>query len=266
QRLSANTLNDSGRKKIIKEFTQAHSRLLFLDYDGTLVVHHEDPETTKPGEKILKVLKKIIAVKNTRVVIISGRNRQALNKWFGHLPIDLAAEHGLYIKEKNKTWRLLKPIRKNWKKKIVPILHKYEEKLPGSFTEEKEYSVAFHYRKCEPAIAERRIQELIHHLENFISNMDVHILKGKYVIEIRNAGIDKGVAALHWLEKFKKKPDFILSVGDDLTDEDLFRVMPPGAHSIKVGVAPSYAKFNLQNLDEVFNLLSEFSNSHSFQN
>ncbi|HKR03764.1 MAG TPA: bifunctional alpha,alpha-trehalose-phosphate synthase (UDP-forming)/trehalose-phosphatase [Bacteroidia bacterium] len=261
QRLRAITLNDTSRKKIVAHFKKAHSRLLFLDYDGTLVKHHENPEATIPGERILRVLKKIISLKNTRIIIISGRSRQILQKWFGHLPIDLAAEHGLFIKERNKNWHLLKPIRKNWKKKILPILHRHEEKLPGSFTEEKDYSVAFHYRKSEPAIAEKRMQELVHHLENYISNMDVQILNGKYVLEVRNSGIDKGVAALHWLEQLRTKPDFVLSIGDDVTDEDLFRVMPDGAYSVKVGVVPSYAKLNLESLEDVFNLLSEFSNS-----
>ncbi len=261
QRLSANSLNIEGRKKIITAFRKASSRLLFLDYDGTLVMHNANPEEAKPGKKLLKVLEKILSLKNTRIVIISGRNRKVLQKWFGHLSIDFAAEHGLFIKERNKNWRLLKPIRKNWKKKIIPILHKYEEKLPGSFTEDKEYSVAFHYRKAEPAFADMRIQQLIHHLENFITNMDIQILKGNNILEVRNSGIDKGVAALHWLEQFKTKPEFLISIGDDLTDEDLFRVMPAGAYSIKIGSHPSYAKYNLQSPEEVFNLLTEFSNS-----
>jgi trehalose 6-phosphate synthase/phosphatase len=235
--------------------------LLFLDYDGTLVMHNEDPEEARPGKKLLKVLENILALRNTRVVIISGRNRKVLEKWFGHLSIDFAAEHGLFIKEKYKTWRMLKPISKNWKKKILPILHKYEEKLPGAFIEDKEYSVAFHYRKAEPLSAAMRIQQLIHHLENFISSMDIQILKGSNILEVRNAGIDKGVAALLWLQQFKTIPEFLMAIGDDVTDEDLFRVMPDEAYTIKVGTHPSYARYNLDSPEEVFNLLTEFSKS-----
>ncbi len=259
RRLQANFLNAQGRKKLVSEFKKSSSRLLFLDYDGTLVSHHVNPEKTKPGKPSLKLLEKILRIPDTRIVIISGRNRLTLHKWFGHLPLDFAAEHGLFIRERNKGWQMLKPIRKNWKKKILPILRKYEEKLPGAFTEEKEYSVAFHYRKAEPLFAATRLQELIHHLENFTSNMDVQLLKGNQVLEVRNAGIDKGVAAMYWLEQLRMNPGFILAIGDDSTDEDLFRVMPPGAYSIKVGYQASYAKFNLQNPLEVFQLLSEFS-------
>jgi len=44
-------------------------------------------------------------------------------------------------------------------------------------------------------------------------------------------------------------------VGDDKTDEDLFEVLPSTAYSIKVGVGPSKARFNLFSQREVLPLL-----------
>ena len=241
---------------MLSSFKKATSRTLFLDYDGTLTPYAGHPEDAMPGKELIKTIKRLSHFDNTSLIIISGRDRRTLEKWFGRLPVSLIAEHGLFIKEQAGHWRLLRPIRKNWKKKIIPILHLYVGKLPGSFIEEKEYSLVFHYRNCEAALAELRVKELTDQLVNFTTNMDVQVLNGNKALELRNAGVEKGVAALHWLSQKNKKPHFTLSVGDDVTDEDLFRVMPENAFSIKVGQEPSYAKYNLYNSAEVLDLLN----------
>lgn len=257
QRLSARMFNNDDRKKIISEFKHASSRTIFLDYDGTLTPftgHHQD---AIPSSELLNLIKKLSLLKNTNLIIISGRGRHILSKWFAHLPLNLVAEHGLFIKEKGKKWRLIKPIRNSWKKKIIPILNLYVNKLPASFLEEKEYSLVFHYRKSEPSLASLRVKQLTDYLVNYTSNMDVQVFNANKAIEIRNAGIDKGVAAMYWLPKKKINSDFVLSVGDDLTDEALFRVMQKGHFSIKVGLQPSYAKYNLQNSEQVIQILND---------
>jgi trehalose 6-phosphate synthase/phosphatase len=256
ERLSAKKLNSSERNKILGSFKKAATRTLFLDYDGTLTPYAGHPEDAIPGKELIRLLRRLSHLDNTSLVIISGRDRKTLEKWFGHLPVSLVAEHGLFIKEQSGHWQLLRPIRKNWKKKVIPILLSYTDKLPGSFIEEKEYSLVFHYRNAEPELASLRVKELTDHLVNFTANMDVKVLNGSKALELKNAGVEKGVAALHWLSKKTRKPHFTLSVGDDVTDEDLFRVMPENAFSIKVGQAPSYAKYNLYNSSEVLDLLN----------
>ena len=136
-------------------------------------------------------------------------------------------------------------------------MNHYVEKLPGAFLEEKEFSLVFHFRKSDPAFAELRVKELMNHLVSFTTNMDVQIINGNRTLEIRNAGIDKGVAAMHWILKMKKRPRFILSAGDDWTDEDLFRAMPKDAYSIKVGHHASYSMFNMTTTQDLVNFLHE---------
>jgi len=75
------------------------------------------------------------------------------------------------------------------------------------------------------------------------------------LVEIRNAGVNKATAGMYFLSK--DRFDFILAVGDDLTDEDLFKVLPQEAYSIKIGISPSYAKFNLRDHMEVRKLIEE---------
>jgi trehalose 6-phosphate synthase/phosphatase len=82
------------------------------------------------------------------------------------------------------------------------------------------------------------------------------MMDGNKVVEIRLAGYDKGFAATKFLKETRF--DFLLAIGDDKTDEDLFRVLPPDAFTLKVGLVPSLAKYNLKNQPDVSALLSEF--------
>ena len=255
--MAAQTLGKRVVQEIVNRYKNSSSSLIFLDYDGTLTEHAVRPELAEPDKELFMLLKKLSRKKNLSVIIISGRNKSVLDKWFGRLPVELVAEHGVFIKERRNGWRLLKPVRKAWKKKIIPVMKLVTEKLPGSFIEEKEFSVAFHYRKSEPALASLRVKELINHLINLISNMDVQLINGNKVLEVRSAGIDKGVAVLHWLSKPGKRPRFILAIGNDMTDEDMFRALPYDSYSVRVGMSPSYARYNLSNPKAVRDLLGK---------
>src|SRR5258706_4546481 len=257
RRLRAKMITPQLRKKILTKFGRSASHILFLDYDGTLVPFVNHPEDASPDKRLMSILERLSCIKNTEVVIISGRDRHTLKNWFSHLPLNLVAEHGIWLKEKNHAWQLLKPVRSNWKKRIIPIMNHFAERLPGSYVEEKEFSVVFHYRMSEPVFAALRVKELVNHLVSFTSNLDIQILNSNNALEMRNSGIDKGVAALHWLSKIIKNNRFILAAGDDWTDEDLFRVMPAGAFSIKVGQQSSYALLNVPTQEDVVNLLND---------
>src|SRR6059036_3971213 len=99
----------------------------------------------------------------------------------------------------------------------------HSDRLPGAFVEEKSYSLAWHYRLADPEQSEQMSRELMDDLREFTANIDVQVLQGAKVVEVRNAGVNKGAAALHWLAP--ETPDFILAIGDDWTDEDMFSVM-----------------------------------------
>ncbi len=91
---------------------------------------------------------------------------------------------------------------------------------------------------------------------HFAASRELGLLEGSKVIEIKNIGINKGQAIRHWIPE--KKWDFILAIGDDWTDEDVFTALPKSAYSIKVGLGPSQAKFNLNSVTDVRLLLKEF--------
>ncbi|MFQ5841367.1 MAG: bifunctional alpha,alpha-trehalose-phosphate synthase (UDP-forming)/trehalose-phosphatase [Thermodesulfobacteriota bacterium] len=257
KRLDANLLRSSTKDQLVQNFIKANRRLLLLDYDGTLVPFAEHPEMAKPAVELLSVLRHLSGDQKTEIVLISGRDRDTLKSWFGMLDIGLVAEHGAWIKEKNKDWRTLEPLTSEWKLQILPLFEIYTDQLPGSFIEQKEFSIVWHYRKADPELSSIRANELMDDLVRFTANIDVQVLQGSKAIEVRNASVNKGIAALHWGSK--KDFDFMMAIGDDWTDEDLFKAIPETAYSIRVGTTQSYARFNLPNPMEALELLKELT-------
>jgi len=258
QELCIRKLTSKIRKRLINDYLKSNKRLILLDYDGTLVPLVEKPENAKPDSELIVILKNLVQESKNEVVIISGRDKNTLEKWFGSLNLGLIAEHGVWIKDKK--WEMIEPLKNDWKEQIKPILELYVDRTPGSFIEEKEFSLVWHYRKSDPELAEIRARELKDALLHLTANLKLEVLEGSKVIEIKDAGINKGRAALRWIQK--EKWDFILAIGDDRTDEDVFAVLPKFAYSIKVGLSASQAKFNVDSQEDIRKLLRELECAH----
>ncbi len=249
----AKLLTASSRNRLIDDYRQSTRRLLLLDYDGTLTPIVRHPSMARPTEDILQLLRGLADVQGSTVVLVSGRDRNTLDQWFGTLPIGLAAEHGTWIREAGEEWTMLKQLTNDWKTQIRSILDMYTDRLPGAMLEEKNYSLAWHYRGADPEQGQMLARELTDHLVTFTANIDLQIMRGHKVIEVRVAGVNKGSAGQRLLAK--DSFDFVLSIGDDWTDEDMFGALPESAYSIRVGMANTRARFNLRNPREVLRLL-----------
>jgi len=243
------------RKNLVDDYVKSAYRLILLDYDGTLVPFRERPQKARPDTELLTLLQALAQHPQNEVVIISGRSKGTLDQWFGDLTVDLVGEHGAWIKEKETAWQIIEPLKKEWKEQIRPTLELYVDRTPASFIEEKEFSLIWHYRKVDPELASVRTKELENLLLHITTNLPLEVVKGNKVIEVKNTGIHKGRAVLHWISK--KKWDFILAIGDDVTDEDMFAVLPESAHSVKVGLETSQAKFNVDSVTDVRLLLKQ---------
>lgn len=249
----------SVREALLCDYRKATKRLLLLDYDGTLIPFADKPDKAKPDEGLLTLLTRLLETGKTEVVVISGRDRETLGSWFDGLRADLIAEHGVWVKEGNGSWRERGTMSEDWKQAIRPVLELYMDRTPGSLIEEKSYSLAWHYRMTDPDLAAVRVNELRETLLNLTENLNLGILEGNKVIEVKVAGINKGSAAMHWLSN--KQWDFILAIGDDVTDEDTFEVLPPHAYSIKVGAGLTKARFNVLEVKDVRMLLQDLVES-----
>jgi trehalose 6-phosphate synthase/phosphatase len=257
QELSVRKLSETTRKKLVSDYAKSRKRLLLLDYDGTLVGFKGKPAQAEPDEEIRSLLQSLSSNANNTVVIISGRDRETLEKWLGNLKVELVAEHGGWIRQKNEDWQSLEPSTGEWKNTIRPILELYSDRTAGSSIEEKDFCLVWHYRKADPELAYLREQELRGTLLNLTENLDVGVFEGNKIIEIRKVGVNKGRAAELWLER--ENWDFLLAAGDDYTDEEMFNVLPKEAYSIKVGINISKAQFNVDDVKEIRLLLKELT-------
>lgn len=253
--LHAKRLSVVMRAKLKSDYDRSKKRLFLLDYDGTLIPFRERPEEAEPDQGLLALLRNLVKDEKNEVIIISGRDRNSLQNWFGTLDLGLVSEHGAWIKKKGGEWNTIEPLTDEWKEKIRPLLELHVDRTPGAFIEEKEFSMAWHYRRSDPGIGATRAGELIDNLLNLTTNLNLQILRGNKVIDIKIAGISKERAVSQWVSK--EEWEFVLAVGDDWTDEDIFAALPDDAYSIKVGFAPSIAKYNLDSPGEIVLLLGE---------
>lgn len=236
-------------KSIRRLYSAALNRIIFLDYDGTLVNFNMNINKASPDPALYELLAKLYSDKKNEIVLISGRDYQKLDEWFGHLDINLIAEHGAWQKRKGKLWKSIVGLTDQWKADILPILNTYVERTPGAFIEEKSYSLVWHYRKVPKGLGDLRVSELTSNLEYLIKDKSLQLLPGNKVIEIKNIEINKGKAAMTFM--FRNEYDFVMGVGDDHTDEDIFKVLPDTAYTFKVGSSMSAARFYLRNPEEV---------------
>lgn len=249
-------LAGSSRERLLHSYHSAGRPLLLLDYDGTLVGFKKHPGEAAPDEDLLATLKILHDRDNTDVVVISGRDRYTLENWLGGLGIEIVSEHGVWHWD-GAEWHLNEYALNDWKPMVRPILENLVERTPGSFIEEKDYTLAWHYRSIDIELGANRVREIRDELVYLTANHNVQVLEGNKVVEIRNAGIDKGKAASRWLNR--DDWDFIMAIGDDHTDEDTFRAMPEDAWTVKVGAGRSDARYTVRTVEEARGLLREMS-------
>lgn len=248
-------LTPARRRAFVEEFRGAPSRLLLLNYDGSLVPFVRYPERQEPDEALTALLRRLAADQGTEVVVVSGRPREVLEGWFAEEPLGLVAEHGAWVRRGGGAWETMGALRDDWKEEILPLLERHAERVPRSAVEVKEYSLVWHYGSADPELGSSRAAELADELVEAVAGEDLVVLRGGKVVEVRNAGVNKGAAVRYWLGGAPY--DFVCAVGDDWTDEPLFRALPPSAWSLRVGVAHTEAPWIVPSHEEVRALLEE---------
>lgn len=225
---------------LLKAYNNSHRRLFLFDYDGTLTPIVRDPSAAIPSARLFLLLEGLTADPNNEIWIISGRDQAFLEKWIGsnYPQIGLSAEHGCFMKKAGvEKWiNLAESFDMSWQDKVEEIYGKYTEKTPGASIEKKKVALTWHYRKADPMLgsfqAEKCKNELI---EELSGKYDVEVMSGKANIEVRPKFVNKGEIVkrlvlcsdpvAQTMKTIDQLPDFVLCLGDDTTDEDMFRAL-----------------------------------------
>jgi trehalose 6-phosphate synthase/phosphatase len=252
-------LTKSHQRELLTAYRQAEERLILLDYDGVLVSFRGKPSDAVPSQALKSRLQKLSQQEGSHLAIVSGRPKADLEDWLGDLAnVTLIAEHGAFVRKRGtKQWRSTMPKADlGWKKEATELLHTYDAKTPGAHVEEKEASLVWHYRRGHQYYAHKHLVALKRLLWQLSKKYPIVVEQGNMILEIRLSDVHKGTAALKLLTD---KTDFILAIGDDATDEDMFQHLPAWAYTIKVGRGRTKARYRLHRIDSVHELLAKLT-------
>lgn len=248
---------------ITKEKKNKTQLIFFIDYDGTLVPITDYPDLAVLPKATLTELIKLHNKKNVELVVVSGRDKKFLLDQFTGFPISIAAEHGARFSADSKKWQNLvytKP--KLWIPIAEKVMAHYVSHVSESFIERKDFGVSWHYRRSPEAFASYQARRLALELEGVLTNYPVTVLNGKKVVEVRAHEVNKGSFALWFLNSIPPKmreKSLVITIGDDETDEDMFRATQDEGLSFKVGEGATSAKYRLKSQDDVMFLVKLLS-------
>lgn len=247
------TMTTAIRQSIVADYHQATRRLIMLDYDGTLQPYAAKPSLASPDKRVLDMIARLSGDNSNDVVIISGRHKTDLQNWFGRLNVGLAAEHGaLYRRKGGRNWHRTFEHDTAWKAKVGALLDRYAGEVPGALVEHKEIAEVWHYRNVSPYNTQKYLVILRRLLKPIARRYDLVLKDGHKILEIKPREAHKGRISQEWLIH---DHDFVLCIGDDTTDEDMFEAVPPDSYTIKVGPGRSAANYRLPGVSAVYALL-----------
>lgn len=229
---------------------------LFLDFDGTLVEIADAPDAVRSEHHLLDTLKALSDRLGGALAIVSGRPIAEIDAHLDHASFAVAGLHGLEMRL-NSRLPILRTDQSGPGSRIIADLHAFADSHEGLLLEDKGVAVALHYRNrpelesacieaADTAVAGRR---------------DLQLLHGKMVVEIKPAAGNKGRA----VRRFMQEPQFAgrlpVFAGDDVTDEDGFRVAQAlGGFGIKVGEGDTAAQWRIDSVSEFLGWLAALAN------
>ncbi|KAL4280620.1 hypothetical protein GQ457_03G011080 [Hibiscus cannabinus] len=255
---------------IVSAYKRTTARAILLDYDGTLMPQASVDKS--PSSKSLDILNNLCRDKNNMVFIVSAKSRKTLTEWFSPCEkLGIAAEHGYFLRLKgDEEWETcVQAAECGWKQIAEPVMKQYMETTDGSYIEDKETALVWCYEDADPDFGSCQAKELLDHLESVLANEPVTVKSGQNFVEVKPQGVSKGLVARRLLSTMQEKgmlPDFVLCIGDDRSDEDMFEVIissvsgpliNPRAEvfACTVGKKPSKAKYYLDDTTEICRLM-----------
>ncbi|KAI7724957.1 hypothetical protein M8C21_018876, partial [Ambrosia artemisiifolia] len=251
-------------------YSMAQNRAIILDYDGTIT-----PSISKsPTEAVISLINKLCNDPKNMVFIVSGRSKENLGNWFSACEkLAIAAEHGYFIRwASDQEWEMC--ARENsvrWMEMAEPVMNLYTEATDGSYIEKKETAMVWHYEDADKDFGSDQAKELLDHLENVLANEPVAVKRGQDIVEVKPQGVTKGIVVekiFAFMSEKGKQADFVLSVGDDKSDEDMFVAIADGitkgqitnnnsVFTCVVGEKPSAAEYYLDETKDVSTMLEK---------
>ena len=248
------------RRIVLEKLKNASRRILCLDYDGTLVRIANTPSDAIPQKPDIDFVRMVAEARGVELAIVTGRPREFCEVHFGLLPVHLVSEHGSFLHIRGETeWQKFAPVEEFQKLRpeLLRLFSLYTRFVPGAFIEEKECSAVWHYRQADRSVVRTVALELVEVLGRLLRSTPFAVYPGRAAIEIRSEANSKGKGIEGLLERLTLvDSDVIITAGDDVTDETMYKVAGSQNVSIHVGRSSDVASFHLSSPDELRRLLS----------
>ncbi|XP_073020400.1 alpha,alpha-trehalose-phosphate synthase [UDP-forming] 5-like [Primulina eburnea] len=255
---------------IVSAYKRTKSRAILLDYDGTMTV--QSAVDMSPNINSIQILNNLCIDPKNVVFIVSGKKKEILTRWFVSCEnLGVGAEHGYLVRpNRNEEWETCVAVTDfYWKQIAEPVMQLYTETTDGSFIEPKESALVWNYQLADPDFGSCQAKELLDHLESVLANEPVSVKSGQHFVEVKPQGVNKGLVAERMLATMRQRevlPDFVLCIGDDRSDEDMFEVITSAmadatlspiaeVFACTVGQKPSKAKYYLDDTAEILRML-----------
>ena len=260
----SSVLDKSIQKEVFKKFKIARKTFIFSDYDGTIAPLPNRSAYALLAPNLLDILDKLGVQAGCDITIVSGRSRLGLEHVLEHSNFNLSAEHGLFVKLHDGEWLRQLELQAEFDKvkpSIESLLGLYCRAISGSYIEEKEYSLVWHFQRAKDAsLADSQAQVLRELLKQHLADTPYAPYGGKKVIDIHPVLVNKGMAVEWLLEKrgFDPQQDLLITMGDDVTDEDMYAVQKELNISIHVGQQNMRSRYHVGSQIELGKFLEAF--------
>ncbi|KAI0496958.1 hypothetical protein KFK09_023284 [Dendrobium nobile] len=261
---------------IVSAYQRSKSRAILLDYDGTVIPQAAINKT--PSAEVISILNTLCGDKKNVVFIVSGRGKDSLGKWFSPCKnLGIAAEHGYYMRwSQDEEWETCgQSADFEWMQMAEPVMRLYTESTDGSSIEKKDSALVWHHQDADPDFGSAQAKELLDHLESVLTNEPVLVKSGQFIVEVKPQGVSKGIVVEKILSSMvgkHKQADFVLCIGDDRSDEDMFEcisnslskdLVAPNTlvFACTVGQKPSKARYYLDDTVGVTNMLGALADA-----
>ncbi|KAI3515647.1 hypothetical protein L1887_14548 [Cichorium endivia] len=259
---------------IVSAYIKSKKRAILLDYDGTVMPQNSIIKT--PSRQVISILERLSSDANNTVFIVSGRGRESLSNAFSPCKkLGIAAEHGYFMRwSQDVDWETCGQSNDfGWMQMAEPVMKLYTESTDGSSIETKESALVWQYRDADPGFGFAQAKEMLDHLESVLANEPVAVKSGQFIVEVKPQEASKGMVAekiFTSMAENGKQADFVLCIGDDRSDEDMFEIIGNAisknmlsvnttVFACTVGQKPSKAKYYLDDTSEVILMLENLA-------
>ena len=270
-------------------YETSKKRVIFIDFNGTLVVKEPAGKYLKreilgtsgfkPTQLTTLALTRLCADQRNTIYVVSGDSQQNLEMAVGNIPgLGLAASNGACFADPGgggaeREWKYL-DFGVDWnavKKVAMPIISKFTARTNGSFVKLTHSSIGWSYYSCDPEWGSLQASYLVRELGEALRSFDVRFVALKGILEVVPKKLNKGHIVKQILEETHKRSvvDFMLCMGDDISDEKMFSSVinfasdsdgrNAYAFNVAVGKKPTKASFFVEDASEVGNVLVALS-------